>query len=356
MMQVWPVEMLAGWTWLSYVSIATWIFVIISWILIRFVPASFLCSFDHVLLSLSIGSFYFCLLAFLAFSISEHRGQCRLSWYWYSSSQWLPSLATSSCIVWRHHSANSWLVCGNGNGSIKHSSRLHAYLWKHEMSEGNLWSCTHLPTMSYWVSTLHRYWYQSFPLATCVAGPVVHFDCLASFLCFSFAGYPIPKAKRVQCKHCKKFANKDDWNKFVSKARTCSWCGTMQNSIFWFICCMDSSGSLSCGCYCSSFLRALPQNRVHFISLRFRHSQIEACLSCVCFEDIVHGRLMHWKANEEHSEGKFLVFPSKEGSMNRESTTRGRRRIQRENARGRRTSYVIKLFRAQGGRRQEHQR
>lgn len=39
-------------------------------------------------------------------------------------------------------------------------------------------------------------------------------------------GYPIMKGKKVGCKGCGKYANKEDWNKFVQKMKCCPWCKT----------------------------------------------------------------------------------------------------------------------------------
>mmetsp|Transcript_11730 Transcript_11730/g.22317 ORF Transcript_11730/g.22317 Transcript_11730/m.22317 type:complete len:1744 (-) Transcript_11730:31-5262(-) len=42
-------------------------------------------------------------------------------------------------------------------------------------------------------------------------------------------GFPIMRNRRCQCKACGKPANKDDWNMYVAKMKTCPWCQQLQN-------------------------------------------------------------------------------------------------------------------------------
>ena len=45
-------------------------------------------------------------------------------------------------------------------------------------------------------------------------------------------GYPIMKGKRVSCTGCGKTANKEDWNRYVQKIKTCPWCTATANPIY----------------------------------------------------------------------------------------------------------------------------
>lgn len=39
-------------------------------------------------------------------------------------------------------------------------------------------------------------------------------------------GYPVLDSSKVECGACHKLANRDDWNRFVTKAKACPWCGS----------------------------------------------------------------------------------------------------------------------------------
>eukprot|EP01006_Ploeotia_vitrea_P031095 TRINITY_DN63406_c0_g1_i1.p1 TRINITY_DN63406_c0_g1~~TRINITY_DN63406_c0_g1_i1.p1 ORF type:complete len:1553 (+),score=958.06 TRINITY_DN63406_c0_g1_i1:271-4659(+) len=45
-------------------------------------------------------------------------------------------------------------------------------------------------------------------------------------------GFPVMKATRVQCNHCAKVANRDDWNKYVAQFKTCPWCGSVHSPVY----------------------------------------------------------------------------------------------------------------------------
>lgn len=45
-------------------------------------------------------------------------------------------------------------------------------------------------------------------------------------------GYPVLKQTKVNCKSCKMAANRDDWNTYVVKQKTCPWCGNNANPVY----------------------------------------------------------------------------------------------------------------------------
>eukprot|EP00455_Lapot_gusevi_P039036 TRINITY_DN4373_c0_g1_i5.p1 TRINITY_DN4373_c0_g1~~TRINITY_DN4373_c0_g1_i5.p1 ORF type:complete len:818 (-),score=195.56 TRINITY_DN4373_c0_g1_i5:51-2441(-) len=57
-------------------------------------------------------------------------------------------------------------------------------------------------------------------------------NCRTDYQPCVVTGYPINRQKKVQCKSCKMPANKDDWNSFVVKMKTCPWCGGLQTPFY----------------------------------------------------------------------------------------------------------------------------
>jgi len=46
------------------------------------------------------------------------------------------------------------------------------------------------------------------------------------------SGYPVINSHKVSCKGCAKPANKEDWNKYVLKMKSCPWCGSIQSPVW----------------------------------------------------------------------------------------------------------------------------
>jgi len=67
--------------------------------------------------------------------------------------------------------------------------------------------------------------------STWEAGCTCH-NCKGTYQPCIVTGYPLNKKDKVKCKGCNKEANKSDWNKFVSKAKCCPWCGNSSTPVF----------------------------------------------------------------------------------------------------------------------------
>jgi len=43
------------------------------------------------------------------------------------------------------------------------------------------------------------------------------------------SGYPVLRSNKIQCTSCTKPANREDWNKYITKMRQCPWCNVAQS-------------------------------------------------------------------------------------------------------------------------------